>query len=94
MELNISNWRPPEIASPDQMTQYPVDARGADWRNKDIGTLDLSGANLCRTDLRGANLSGCNMESVDMRLAKYDNNEPKCRYRNHTAISDIWEVTC
>ena len=73
MELNISNWRPPEIASPEQMTQYPVDARGADWRNKDIGTLDLSGANLCRTDLRGANLSGCNMESVDMRLAKYDN---------------------
>ena len=74
MNLNISDWMPPEIASPDQMTLYPVDARGADWRNKDIGTLDLSKANLCRTDLRGANLSRCNLESVDMRLAKYDNN--------------------
>ena len=42
MKLNISNWRPPEIASPDVMTQYPVDARGADWRNKDIGTLEPS----------------------------------------------------
>ena len=53
MNLNIRTWTPPEIASPDQMMRYPVDARGADWRNKDIGTIDLKGANLCRADLRG-----------------------------------------
>ena len=73
MNFNINTWTPPENASPDQMMRYPVDARGADWRNKDIGTIDLKGANLCRADLRGANLSGCQMEDVDLRLAKYDN---------------------
>jgi hypothetical protein len=41
MNLNIANWTPPEKASPDIITRYPVDARGADWRNKDLQYLDL-----------------------------------------------------
>ena len=72
MILNIENWSPPEMASPDQINNYPVDARGADWRNRDIGTLDLINANLCRTDIRGANLTCCRLENTDLRLAKYD----------------------
>ena len=72
MNFDTRNWRPPEGMSPDQINQFPVDARGADWRNKDIGNLDLREANLCRADLRGTNLTACQMENVDMRLAKYD----------------------
>ena len=53
---------------------HPVDARGASWRNKDLGNANLSHAKLCRIDLRGANLSNAEIEGADLRLAKFDNN--------------------
>ncbi|MCP9835060.1 MULTISPECIES: pentapeptide repeat-containing protein [unclassified Cyanobium] len=51
----------------------PVDARGSDWKDIQLGELNLSQARLCRVDLRGTDLSQCNLEDVDLRLARYDN---------------------
>ncbi len=72
MIINLKNWKAPEAINPQDIVNFPVDAKGANWRNKEIGELDLRDANLCRTDLRGANLKYCQLDNVDMRLAKFD----------------------
>ena len=70
--LNLNSWRPPELTSPDDNLQAPVDARGADWRGRTLNSVDLRGANLCRADLRSSDLSSCRMDNADLRLALYD----------------------
>ena len=70
--LNLWEWLPPEDARTNDLDQKPLDARGANWNNKDLGTADLRKAQLCRCDIRGANLSLCQLEGADLRLALYD----------------------
>ena len=70
--LNLKTWSEPELCSPDS-DEKVNDARGSDWRNKNLGSLDLSGSKLCRCDLRGTDLSQCNLRDADLRLAIYDN---------------------
>ena len=71
-ELNLREWSAPETRSPDDVGDGCVDARGADWSNQKLGSLDLKGAKLCRCDLRGCDLSRCDLEGADLRLAIYD----------------------
>ena len=70
--LNLHEWTAPERLLPNSSPLVPVDARGADWSEMDLGELDLRGAKLCRCDLRGADLSYCQLDGVDLRLARYD----------------------
>tara|TARA_Y100001933_G_C18846699_1_gene499966 strand:+ start:122 stop:826 length:705 start_codon:yes stop_codon:yes gene_type:complete len=70
--VDLRDWTAPETQKPEN-NQAPVfDARGANWRDSDIGEQDLSGALLCRCDLRGSDLSRCNLDGADLRLAIYD----------------------
>ena len=70
--LNLWEWLAPEDATTNNNHQKPLDARGANWNSKDLGTADLREAQLCRCDIRGANLSQCQLEGADLRLALYD----------------------
>ena len=63
---------PEQQKPPVNSHEGPLDARGADWRNLQLGELDLSKARLCRVDLRGADLQSCQLEGADLRLARYD----------------------
>ena len=71
--LNLHEWTSPERLLPNSSPLVPVDARGADWHEMDLGELDLRGAKLCRCDLRGTDLSHCQLDGADLRLARYDN---------------------
>lgn len=71
-ELNLREWSAPETRTPDEVCDGCVDARGADWSNRKLGSLDLKGAKLCRCDIRGCDLSRCDLEGADLRLAIYD----------------------
>lgn len=71
-ELDLRDWSAPETCIPDDVGAGCVDARGADWSNRKLGSLDLKGAKLCRCDIRGCDLSGCDLEGADLRLAIYD----------------------
>ena len=71
-ELNLREWSAPETRTPDEVRDGCVDARGADWSNRKLGSLDLKGAKLCRCDIRGCDLSRCDLEGADLRLAIYD----------------------
>ena len=71
-ELNLREWSAPETCTPAEVRDGCVDARGADWSNRKLGSLDLKGAKLCRCDIRGCDLSRCDLEGADLRLAIYD----------------------
>ena len=71
-ELDLSQWKKPEEINPELIENGFVDARGANWKNRRLGKLNLKGAKLCRCDLRGADLSLCELNEIDLKLAKYD----------------------
>jgi len=70
--VDLQAWIAPETQKPEEAQGPAFDARGANWREHDVGQRDLSGALLCRCDLRGTNLSECNLDGADLRLAIYD----------------------
>ncbi|MDA0717909.1 MAG: pentapeptide repeat-containing protein [Cyanobacteria bacterium] len=70
---NPAEWLAPEEREPNSSQMKPVDARGANWRNKVLPNLDLREANLCRVDLRGTNLTACQLKGCKLTLARYDN---------------------
>jgi uncharacterized protein YjbI with pentapeptide repeats len=70
--LAFERTTPEQQKPPANSHEGPLDARGADWRNLQLGELDLSKARLCRVDLRGADLHSCQFEGTDLRLARYD----------------------
>lgn len=70
--LSFYNTTPEQQEPPTKRHTGPFDARGADWRNLQLGETDLSKARLCRVDLRGVDLHGCRLEGTDLRLARYD----------------------
>jgi len=70
--LAFERTTPEQQKPPVNSHEGPFDARGADWRNLQLGELDLSKARLCRVDLRGADLHSCQLEGTDLRLARYD----------------------
>lgn len=44
-----------------------------EWRQRDLGALDLRGASLFRADLRGVDLRGADLQEVDLREAHLHN---------------------
>jgi len=70
--LSFEGTTPEQQQPPGNRQEGPLDARGADWRNKQLGEIDLSKARLCRVDLRGVDLQSCQLEGTDLRLARYD----------------------
>ena len=70
--LSFENTTPEQQKPADNRHGGIFDARGADWRNLQLGGIDLSKARLCRADLRGVDLQGCRLEGTDLRLARYD----------------------
>ena len=70
--LDLSQWKKPEEINPEHIEDGFLDARGANWKNRRLGKLNLKGAKLCRCDLRGADLSLCELNEIDLKLAKYD----------------------
>lgn len=70
--VDLQEWIAPETQKPENGQGQAFDARGANWRDHDIGECDLSGALLCRCDLRGSDLSRCTLDGADLRLAVYD----------------------
>jgi uncharacterized protein YjbI with pentapeptide repeats len=65
-------WCAPEEWKPNKTCHYPIDARGACWRNLVLQALDLRKANLCRLDIRGADLTSCLLTGCNLTLARYD----------------------
>ena len=70
--LSFDNTTPEQRKPPGKSHGDMLDARGANWRNLQLGEIDLSKARLCRVDLRGVDLQGCRLEGTDLRLARYD----------------------
>jgi len=70
--LSLHSTTPEQQKPPGNRHEGTIDARGADWRNQELGEIDLSKARLCRVDLRGVDLHGCQLEGTDLRLARYD----------------------
>jgi uncharacterized protein YjbI with pentapeptide repeats len=70
--LSFERTTPEQQKPPGNRHEGPLDARGADWRNLQLGEIDLSKARLCRVDLRGVDLQSCRLEGTDLRLARYD----------------------
>ncbi len=70
--LFFERTNPEQQKPPVNRHKGTFDARGADWRNLQLGELDLSKARLCRVDLRGVDLQSCQLEGADLRLARYD----------------------
>ena len=70
--LNLRDWLTPEERLPEGSGVTPIDARGANWSGRNLGELDLRGAQLCRCDLRGTDLSRCRLDKADLRLARFD----------------------